>query len=142
MTKNELSAFHYAFKVKDLETTRTFYIDILCCTEGRSSNSWIDFDFFGNQLSAHLSEDIPDLDYCGQVDGIKVPIPHFGCIISEHDFDRIQKILEKKHVEFIIEPQIRYKGQNGEHKTMFFTDPSGNPIELKAFTDYSEVFKQ
>jgi len=75
-----MSIFHYAFKVKDLETTRKFYIEILGCEEGRSTETWIDFDFFGNQLSAHLSENLPEADYCGKVDGIMVPIPHFGCL--------------------------------------------------------------
>jgi len=89
-----MSVFHYAFKIKDIETTRKFYIEILGCQEGRSTESWIDFNFFGNQLSAHLSDDFPELDYCGKVDGISVPIPHFGCLLEISEFKRIQQKLE------------------------------------------------
>jgi uncharacterized protein len=85
-----MSPFHYAFKIKDIESIRNFYINILGCIEGRSTEKWIDFDFFGNQLSAHISNNIPKLDYCGIVDGVSVPIPHFGCIIPMEDFNIIQ----------------------------------------------------
>jgi uncharacterized protein len=132
--------FHYAFKVKDIESTRTFYIDILGCTEGRSTARWIDFDFFGNQLSAHISENIPALDYCGLVDGVSVPIPHFGCVITVNDFERIAKKLEETNIPFIVKPQIRYANLKGEQKTMFILDFSGNPIEFKAFKDEQEMF--
>jgi extradiol dioxygenase family protein len=83
-----MSTFHYAFKVRDIQTTRKFYIGILECKEGRSTESWIDFDFFGNQLSAHVSDDFPELDYCGKVDGVNVPIPHFGCLLSLEQFEK------------------------------------------------------
>ncbi len=133
--------FHYAFKVKDIVSTRAFYISILGCKEGRSTERWIDFDFFGNQLSAHVSTNIPALDYCGVVDGVSVPIPHFGCIISLPDFDRIQKNLEAHQIEFIIKPQIRYANENAKQKTMFVLDFSGNPIEFKAFKNEDAVFE-
>ena len=132
--------FHYAFKVNDIELTRQFYVDLLGCAEGRSTETWIDFDFFGNQLSAHVSKNIPELDYCGTVDGVKVPIPHFGCIISLEAFDSIEQRLQENKVRFVVAPQTRYVGSKGEQKTMFILDPSGNPIEFKAFRDEAEIF--
>ncbi len=134
--------FHYAFKVKDIATTRDFYITILGCAEGRSTENWIDFDFFGNQLSAHVSDNIPALDYCGLVDGVSVPVPHFGCIIEMTDFDRIQQQLEKNNISFIVKPQTRYANLKGEQKTMFVLDLSGNPLEFKAFKDENEMFEK
>jgi extradiol dioxygenase family protein len=135
-----MAAFHYAFKVKDIASTRKFYIDILGCLEGRFTDSWIDFDFFGHQLSAHVSNNLPPLDYCGTVDGIRVPIPHFGCIVSFKQFDEIQKKLEANSIKFIVKPSKRYEGQVGEQLTMFIIDFSENPIEFKAFKDESEIF--
>ena len=132
--------FHYAFKVKDIITTRKFYIDILGCEEGRSTDSWIDFNFFGNQLSAHLSDNFPDLDYCGQVDGISVLIPHFGCLLEIDEFKIIQEKLEAEKINFIVRPQKRYEGRVGEQLTMFVFDFSGNPIEFKAFSNNDEIF--
>jgi len=135
-----MSTFHYAFKVKDIKTTRKFYIEILGCEEGRSTETWIDFNFFGNQLSAHLSDNFPKLDYCGKVDGISVPIPHFGCLLEINEFKRIQQKLEAERIEFIVKPQKRYEGKTGEQLTMFVFDFSGNPMELKAFSNSAEVF--
>lgn len=135
-----MRAFHYAFKVKDIYTTRKFYIDILGCEEGRSTETWVDFNFFGNQLSAHISENIPDLDYCGKVDGIEVPIPHFGCVLEVDEFKRIQHKLESEKIHFVVEPQKRYEGKPGEQLTIFVFDFSGNPLEFKAFTDKEEIF--
>ncbi len=132
--------FHYAFKIKDIASTRSFYVDILGCKEGRSTKTWIDFDFFGHQLSAHISDQRPPLDYCGKVDGVAVPIPHFGALLSVEDFIQIQKQLEKNNISFIIPPQTRYEGLPAEQRTMFFLDFSGNPIELKAFKDIEQVF--
>ena len=136
-----MSLFHYAFKVKDLESTRKFYIEILGCKEGRSTESWLDFDFFDNQLSAHVSHDFPELDYCGKVDGISVPIPHFGCLLDKDKFEEVQKKLESAKIEFVIKPQKRYEGKVGEQLTMFVFDYSGNPLEFKAFSNPQEVFK-
>jgi len=137
-----MRSFHYAFKVKDIESTRKFYIDLLGCDEGRSTESWIDFDFFGNQLSAHISSDLSPLDYCGTVDGVKVPIPHFGCLLEQSEFKTIQKALESSDIEFIIKPQQRYAGKVGEQLTMFVLDYSGNPIEFKSYTNQEDIFKQ
>lgn len=135
-----MNYFHYAFKVRDIESTRAFYVDILGCTEGRSTDTWIDFDFFGHQLSAHVSEDIPELDYCGIVDGVKVPIPHFGCLLSHEQFAVVNHSLESAKIEFVVKPQTRYAGEKGEQQTMFVLDFSGNPIEFKSFVDINAVF--
>jgi extradiol dioxygenase family protein len=135
-----MNAFHFAFKVKDINSTRKFYIDILGCKEGRSTDTWIDFDFFGNQLSAHISDKFPELDYCGKVDGISVPIPHFGCLLDKADFERVQNKFELADVEFVIKPQKRYEGRVGEQMIMFVFDFSGNPIEFKSFSNNNEVY--
>ncbi len=132
--------FHYAFKIKDIASTRSFYVDILGCKEGRSTETWIDFDFFGHQLSAHISDQLPPLDYCGKVDGVNVPIPHFGALLSIDDFIQIQEQLERNNISFIVPPQTRYPDLPAEQRTMFFLDFSGNPIELKAFRDLEKVF--
>jgi len=136
-----MASFHYAFKVKDIESTRKFYIEILGCKEGRSTESWIDFNFFDNQLSAHISDDFPELDYCGKVDGISVPIPHFGCLLDKEVFEIIYTKLESAQINFVVKPQTRYQGQVGEQLTMFVFDFSGNPLEFKAFTNAKEIFK-
>lgn len=135
-----MNVFHYAFKVKDLASTRRFYIELLGCKEGRSTDSWVDFDFFGHQLSAHISANIPEQDYCGKVDGVQVPIPHFGCVLSKDTFDQIAEKLTSENVEFIIKPQTRYKGNVGEQLTMFVFDFSGNPLEFKSFSKEEELF--
>ena len=135
-----MSAFHYAFKVKDIASTRRFYVDILGCEEGRSSENWIDFNFFGNQLSAHVSNDLPALDCCGKVDGINVPIPHFGCLLEKGAFEHLQQKLEAANIEFIVKPYLRYEGKAGEQLTMFVFDFSGNPLEFKSFSKEDEVF--
>ena len=132
--------FHFAFKVKDIATTRKFYIELLGCQEGRSTDTWIDFNFFGHQLSAHISDNFPALDYCGKVDGVHVPIPHFGCLLGKETFKRVQQKMEAADIEFIIKPQTRYAGQTGEQQTMFVFDFSGNPIEFKSFSDEQDVF--
>jgi len=135
-----MSIFHFAFKVKDIESTRKFYIEILGCKEGRSTEFWIDFDFFNHQLSAHISNSFPALDYCGKVDGINVPIPHFGCLLEKNEFLKIEKKLKSNKIEFIVKPQKRYEGKVGEQMTMFVFDYSGNPIEFKSFSNNDEVF--
>jgi hypothetical protein len=135
-----MSAFHYAFKVKDIASTRQFYVEILGCQEGRSTENWIDFDFFGHQLSAHISQDIPALDYCGVVDGVSIPIPHFGCILTMDVFQNVQHKLVQNGIDFIVKPQVRYEGKSGEQWTMFILDFSNNPIEFKAFKNPNEIF--
>ena len=135
-----MSAFHYAFKVKDIASTRKFYVELLGCEEGRSTDTWIDFNFFGHQLSAHISTDIPTQDYCGKVDGVAVPIPHFGCLLGEEVFEKVRQKLEAAKVDFVIKPQKRYEGKVGEQLTMFVFDYSGNPLEFKSFKNEGEVF--
>jgi extradiol dioxygenase family protein len=135
-----MNTFHFAFKVKDLESTRKFYVDLLGCEEGRSTETWIDFNFFGHQLSAHVSPNSAALDYCGTVDGVSVPIPHFGCLLTAVQFAKVRKALEIEQVEFIVKPQTRYAGTTGEQSTMFVLDYSGNPLEFKSFACEDEVF--
>ncbi len=132
--------FHYAFKVKDIPSTKRFYVEILGCKEGRFTDTWYDFDFFGHQLSAHVSDNIPELDYFGEVDGVNVPIPHYGCLLTMGQFDKVQSQLENAEIDFVVKPQLRYEGQVGEQKTMFVLDFSGNPIEFKAYRNAAEVF--
>lgn len=135
-----MSSFHHAFKVKDIESTRHFYVTILGCEEGRSTETWFDFNFFGHQLSAHVNPNRPELDYCGIVDGVKVPIPHFGCLLDAEQFADVEEKLTAAGVKFIVKPQVRYAGKPGEQKTLFVLDESDNPIEFKSFADDSEVF--
>ncbi|SEE45714.1 hypothetical protein SAMN04487765_2654 [Tenacibaculum sp. MAR_2010_89] len=134
------SKFHLAFKVKDIESTIYFYHKILGCKIGRQTKKWVDFDFFGHQLSAHVSNNIIELDYCGIVDKIKVPIPHFGCIISNSEFSEIKLKLKKYNVKFIIDPQVRYKNKNEEQQTMFVLDLSNNPLEFKSFKNNDAIY--
>ena len=133
--------FHYAFKIKDLESTRKFYVELLGCEEGRSTETWIDFNFFGHQLSAHISTEFPTLDFCGKVDGTEVPIPHFGCVLDKITFQKIQEKLENCNIEFLIKPQKRYEGKDAEQTTMFVFDYSGNALEFKMLSDDSQLFK-
>jgi extradiol dioxygenase family protein len=135
-----MNRFHYAFKVKDIDSTIAFYQGILGCQLGRQTGHWIDFNFFGHQLSAHVSNKIPELDYCGKVDGVAVPIPHFGCLVSKDEFAGLKDRLISSGLQFIIEPQIRYAGLPAEQQTMFVLDYSNNPIEFKCFENDGEVF--
>ncbi len=135
-----LRPMHYSFTVKDLASTRYFYMELLGCKEGRSTETWVDFDFFGNQLSAHISKKTGQLEYCGLVDGVTVPLPHFGAIVEHKDFQRIQETLLEAKVQFIIPPSLRFQGKPGEQYIMFFLDPSGNALEIKSFPDESNVF--
>lgn len=137
-----MNAFHYAFKVTDIESPRKFYIEILGCEEGRSTETWIDFNFFGHQLSAHISRQIPAADYCGVVDGVSVPIPHFGCIVSTDQFNFIHDKLKLAQIDFLIKPQVRYEGKVSEQQTMFVFDFSGNPIEFKCFKNEEAIFEK
>lgn len=136
----QMNPFHLAFKVTDIASTRKFYVEVLGCAEGRSTESWIDFNFFGHQLSAHISENIPALDYCGKVDGVNVPIPHFGCLLTGEQFRDVQTRLENANISFIVKPYNRFEGKKGEQLTMFVLDFSGNPLEFKAFKNPDEVF--
>lgn len=133
------SFFHLAFHVQDLNTARDFYGRILGCEEGRSTENWVDFSFFGHQLSLHLGEAL-ETRLTGKVGEHLVPMPHFGVILEVEDWmnfrDRIQD-----HVEFIIAPMLRFEGEAGEQWTMFFKDPFGNPLEVKGFQSLSTVYK-
>jgi uncharacterized protein len=135
-----MNYFHYAFKITDIESTYNFYHKILGCNIGRQTEHWIDFDFFGHQLSAHVSKNIPELDYCGKVDNVMVPIPHFGCILSAEQFETVKNNLIAHNIKFIVEPQTRYKGERGEQQTMFVLDFSNNPIEFKQYSNIEEMF--
>jgi uncharacterized protein len=135
-----MNNFHYAFKIKDIESTYNFYHKILGCTVGRQTENWIDFDFFGHQLSAHISKNIPELDFCGKVDDVMVPIPHFGCILEAAQFEQVKHNLIANNIKFLVEPQTRYKGAVGEQQTMFVLDFSNNPIEFKQYTNTNEIF--
>lgn len=133
--------FHLAFIVRDLESTRHFYGEILGCREGRSSGSWVDFDFFGNQISAHVGTPPAAADTRGLVDGIAVPMPHFGAVLEWEEFEQLAGRLREAGIEFTIEPYVRFAGEPGEQATMFLADPSGNPLEFKAFRTDSAVFE-
>jgi len=133
------SLFHLAYNVKNLEETRAFYKDILGCTEGRSTETWVDFDFFGHQLSLHLGEPFK-VENTGRVGEHMVAMPHLGVILEMDEWRTLAKRLEDAQMKFIIAPTLRFEGEAGEQSTMFFTDPSGNPIEIKGFASLNSVF--
>lgn len=135
-----LSPFHLAFPVHDLAAARAFWGGTMGCPEGRSADGWIDFDFYGHQIVAHLVKDRP-VDAGGNpVDGHNVPVPHFGIVLSMADWQTLANRLTAAGVAFEIEPHIRFKGEPGEQATMFFRDPSGNAIEMKAFDNPGQLF--
>lgn len=132
--------FHLAFPVHDIAQARAFYGGLLGCAEGRSSDSWVDFDFYGHQVVAHLAPAECGHRVTGQVDGDDVPVRHFGTILAMDQWQALADKLTAAGTRFIIEPHIRFKGQVGEQATMFFLDPSGNALEFKSFADMSQVF--
>ena len=132
--------FHLAFPVHDLASARRFYGELLGCPEGRSSPDWVDFDFYGHQIVAHLSPDEAGHRNTSAVDGDNVPVRHFGAILSMDQWHSLAGKLKAAGTKFVIDPHIRFKGQVGEQATMFFLDPSGNALEFKAFGDMSQVF--
>jgi len=132
--------FHYSFFVRDLESTRRFYGDVLGCREGRRTDAWVDFDFFGNQISAHTTGSVTPTQNKGEVDGIAVPMPHFGAILPWDEFQALAGRVRGAGVPFVIEPRTRFAGQPGEQATMFFLDPSGNALEFKSFKNPDAVF--
>lgn len=137
-----LMPFHLAVPVKDLIETRAFYRDILGLEEGRSSDSWVDFNFYGHQFVIHLKPEFFERSdvYSNPVDGHNVPVPHFGIVLEWENWELLAERLKSFDVKFGIEPYIRFKGQVGEQATMFFYDPSGNALEFKAFKDMSLLF--
>jgi extradiol dioxygenase family protein len=132
--------FHLAFPVHDLARARAFYGDLLGCREGRSSDDWVDFDFHGHQIVAHLTRDAGEGRASNLVDGEAVPVRHFGVILEVADWEALADRLTAAGTRFLIEPQTRFAGEAGEQKTMFFLDPSGNALEFKAFADDAQVF--
>jgi uncharacterized protein len=134
-----IAPFHLAFPVDDLPAARRFYGGLLGCPEGRSSDEWIDFDFFGHQIVAHLAPKKVALHH-NPVDGHDVPVPHFGVVLDWNDFDALAARLKAGGQKFVIEPYVRFAGLVGEQATMFFYDPAGNPLEFKAFKDRSQLF--
>jgi len=138
-----LSPFHLAIPVREITATREFYRDVLGCTEGRSSDVWVDFDFYGHQLVIHQVDDHPsDRSEAPQnsVDGHHVPVPHFGVVLSWEQWQELASRLQALETNFVIEPYIRFQGEPGEQATMFFLDPSGNALEFKAFKDINQLF--
>ena len=131
--------FHLAFPVRDLAEARRFYGGLLGCPEGRSSPEWVDFDFYGHQIVAHLCA-AGSASATNEVDGENVPVRHFGVIMELPAWESVTGRLRAAGVDFIIEPQVRFKGLPGEQATCFFLDPSGNALELKAFADDAMVF--
>ena len=132
--------FHLAISVSNLEKSSQFYQDILGCSLGRSSDEWIDFNFFEHQLVIHKSNSIQK-NKCNSVDGHDVPIPHFGVILDWEQWHKFSNRI-KDEIEFVIEPYIRFKGQTGEQATMFFLDPDNNALEFKAFKNDKMIFKK
>lgn len=135
-----LRPFHLAFPVHDLAAARAFYRDVLGCGEGRSSDQWIDFDFYGHQIVTHLDPEMTPRPIHNVVDGHDVPVPHFGIVLTMEQWDALAERLKAAGTVFGIEPHIRFKGEVGEQATMFFKDPSGNALEFKAFADDSQLF--
>jgi uncharacterized protein len=132
--------FHLAFPVHDLSLARAFYGGILKCPEGRSAPDWIDFDFFGHQVVAHLSKGGPLKEGQNEVDGDNIPVRHFGVILTPESWRETAKNLEAAGVSFLVPPKVRFEGQPGEQFTLFVRDPSGNALEFKAFSDDAMVF--
>jgi extradiol dioxygenase family protein len=135
-----LPPFHLAFPVHDLAAARSFYGDLLGCPEGRSSDQWIDFDFFGHQIVAHLDPAMEPRRHHNPVDGHDVPVPHFGAVLTMTEWEKLAAKLQAAGTTFVIEPTVRFRGQPGEQATMFFTDPSGNALELKAMANPANLF--
>ena len=136
----DIPRFHLAFPVRDLAEARAFYGELLGCPEGRSSPDWVDFDFRGHQIVAHLSTDETGGGGTNTVDGHQVPVRHFGLLLTLPDWEALAARLKSAGTEFIIAPHIRFPGEPGEQATMFFLDPSGNALEFKAFADDVQVF--
>ena len=139
----QLTPFHIAFPVDDLEAARRFYGEVLGCPEGRSSERWIDFDLYGHQIVAHrvdASERAPKPGGDNPVDGHDVPVPHFGVVLPPAEWKALAERVKAAGVAFVIEPYTRFEGQTGEQSTMFFLDPAGNALEFKSFADMGQLF--
>ena len=136
----DIPPFHLAFPVHDLAAARNFYGEILGCAEGRSSDRWIDFDFFGHQIVTHLDEQSGGERASNPVDGHDVPVPHFGAVLDWESFAALRLRLEDAGIDWVIEPYLRFEGLAGEQMTMFFLDPSNNALEFKAFRNRDQLF--
>jgi uncharacterized protein len=134
-----LTPFHLAFHVHDLAAARAFYTGVLGCAEGRSTETWVDFDFFGHQLSLHLGTPFAN-ENTGRVGDHMVPMPHFGLVLMLDKWRDLADRLVAAETQFVLQPSVRFKGEPGEQWTMFFRDPSGNPIEIKGFPTLDGVF--
>jgi hypothetical protein len=132
--------FHLAFPVTSLEKARAFYGGLLGCREGRSASDWVDFDFYGHQIVAHLAPGEAGHRNTNPVDGDDVPVRHFGAILPMRDWERLADKLKAAGTAFVIEPHVRFKGEVGEQATMFLLDPCGNALEFKAFKDIGRLF--
>ncbi len=139
MALSALPPFHLAVPVDDLRAARQFYGELLECPEGRSSNTWIDFNLFGHQFVVHLAQPVGQ-PQANDVDGDNVPSFHFGCVLDWDDWHVLAGKLVASNVDFVIKPKIRFEGEVGEQATMFFRDPAGNALEFKAFKDPSQLF--
>lgn len=136
-----IQPFHLAIPVTNLEENRLFYKNVLGCEEGRSSDHWVDFNFYGHQLVIHHKESAEvDQAHSNPVDGKAVPVPHFGVVLDMETFWSLSEKIKKHNIPFIIEPYTRFEGEIGEQATMFFNDPSGNAIEFKAFKNIDQLF--
>ncbi|MGB5077783.1 MAG: VOC family protein [Sphingorhabdus sp.] len=135
-----LRPFHLAFPVHDLAEARRFYLDVLGCTEGRSSDQWVDFNFYGHQIVAHLDPARSAQPIHNMVDGHAVPVPHFGVVLTMSQWHELADRISAANISFGCDPHVRFAGQAGEQATMFFADPSGNALEFKAFADESQLF--
>lgn len=134
-----LFPFHLAFPVNDIEATRAFYIDVLGCTIGREAKRWIDFNFFGHQISAHLVDDMDNVT-TNPVDGETIPSRHFGLVLEWDAWHEFTERLNRKGVNYLIKPTTRFKGEVGEQVTLFILDPSGNALEFKSFKNPLQLF--
>ena len=137
---SRISPFHLAIPVHNLDDCRKFYRDVIGCSEGRSSDHWVDFNFYGHQLVIHYKPREDEDLHTNPVDGKAVPVPHFGVVLPWEEFQPLADRIKTAGIEFIIEPYIRFEGQVGEQATMFFTDPAGNALEFKAFKDIRQLF--
>ena len=135
-----LTPFHIAFPVDDLEAARRFYGGVMGCREGRSAESWIDFDLYGHQIVAHLAPGRPNDAHANPVDGHEVPVPHFGVVLDMARWTALADRLKAAAARFVIEPHVRFQGQVGEQATLFLLDPAGNALEFKAFADMTQLF--
>jgi extradiol dioxygenase family protein len=136
-----MTPFHLAFPVRDLDETRAFYGEVLGCAIGRSSATWVDFDLYGHQMSAHLRPRASEAAHDGKVDGVAVPIPHFGAVLLMEEWERLAARLEARDdIDWLERPMVRFRGEPGEQATLFIRDPSGNALEFKGFRSLKQVF--